>query len=206
MWLATKLRRQRRGELLEKRKELADVSKYCTSSPAGQSVCEEVVDTARRRPMSGKLDWEIAIVGYDLTQQARYLDAILDARQSGGPEPVMDSGRRQTYFVQFIDDNDGRRSFYEALLKIKWLPSTIRRAVMRELGQSLQKHKRSIEDARTVTLEFLVKQCKAQMRANGERPQGGIHEAAVAQVATSQGMSPEALKQRITRRKKRPSK
>jgi hypothetical protein len=118
----------------------------------------------------------------------------------------MDSGRRQKYFVQFIDDNDGRRSFYEALLKIKWFPSTIRRAVMRELGQSLQKHKRSIEDARTVTLEFLVKQCKAQMRANGERPQGGIHEAAVAQVATSQGMSPEALKQRITRRKKRPSK
>ena len=163
-------------------------------------------DTARRRPMSDKLDWDIAIVGYDLTQQARYLDAIINARQSGGPEPVMDSGRRQTYFVQFIDDNDGRRSFYEALLKIKWLPSTIRRAVMRELGQSLQKHKRSIEDARTVTLEFLVKQCKAQMRANGERPQGGIHEAAVAQVATSQGMSPEALKQRITRRKKRPSK
>ena len=33
----------RRGELLEKRKELADVSKYCTSSPAGQTVCEEVV-------------------------------------------------------------------------------------------------------------------------------------------------------------------
>jgi hypothetical protein len=33
----------RRGELLEKTKELADVSKYCTSSPAGQTVCEEVV-------------------------------------------------------------------------------------------------------------------------------------------------------------------
>jgi hypothetical protein len=156
--------------------------------------------------MSDKLDWDVAIIGYDPTQQARYLDAIINAQQSGGPEPVMDSGRRQTYFVQFIDDNDGRRSFYEELLKIEWLPSTIRRAVMRELGQSLQKHKRSIEDARTVTLEFLVKQCKAQMRANGERPQGGIHEAAVAQVATSQGMSPEALKQRITRRKKRPSK
>jgi hypothetical protein len=77
---------------------------------------------------------------------------------------------------------------------------------MRELGQSLQKHKRSIEDARTVTLEVLVKECKAQMRANGERPRGGIHNAAVAQVAASQGMSPEALKQRITRRKKPPSK
>ena len=93
--------------------------------------------------MSDKLDWDVAIIGYDPTQQARYLDAIINAQQSGGPEPVMDSGRRQTYFVQFIDDNDGRRSFYEALLKIEWLPSTIRRAVMRELGQSLQKHKLS---------------------------------------------------------------
>jgi hypothetical protein len=93
--------------------------------------------------MSDKLDWYVAIIGYDPTQQARYLDAIIDARQSSGAEPVMDSGQRKTFFVQFIDDNDGnglRRSFYEALLKVEWLPSTIRRAVMRELGQSLQKH------------------------------------------------------------------
>ena len=149
--------------------------------------------------MSDKLDWDVALIGYDPTQRARYLDAIIDARQSGGPEPEMDYGRRKTDLVRLIDDDDGRRSFYEALLKIQWLPSAIRAAVMKVLDQSLQKHKRSIEDARTVTLEFLVKECKAQMRANGERPQGGIHDAAVAQVATSQGMSPEALKQRITR-------
>jgi hypothetical protein len=115
----------------------------------------------------------------------------------------MDCGRRKTDLVRLIDDDDGRRSFYEALLKIQWLPSAIQGAVRKVLGQSLQKHKRSIEDARTVALEFLVKAWKAQMRANGERPQGGIHDAAVDQVATSQGMSPEALKQRITRRKRR---
>jgi len=67
--------------------------------------------------MSDKLDWDVAIIGYDPTQQARYLDAIINAQQSGGPEPVMDSGRRQTYFVQFIDDNDGRRSFMRRYLK-----------------------------------------------------------------------------------------
>src|SRR3954451_23969327 len=94
---------------------------------------------------------------------------------------------------------------YEALLKIQWLPSAIQGAVMKVLGQSLQNKNRPTEDPRTVPLEFLVKECKAQMRANGERPQGGIHDAAVAQVATRQGMSPEALKQRITRRKRRPS-
>jgi hypothetical protein len=72
---------------------------------------------------------------------------------------------------------------------------------MKVLGQSLQKHKRSIGDARTVALELLIKECKAQMRANGERPRVGIHDAAVEQVATSQDMSPEALKQRITRKR-----
>ena len=154
--------------------------------------------------MSDKRDWDVAIIGYDPTQRARYLDAINDARQSGGSEPEMDCGRK-TDLVRLIDDEDGRRSFYEALLKIQWLPSAIQGAIMKVLGQSLQKHKRSIEDGRTVALEFLVKECKTQMRANGERPQGGIHDAAVVQVATSQGMSPEALKQRITRRKKRPS-
>ena len=153
--------------------------------------------------MSDKLDWDVVLIGYDPTQRARYLDAIIDARQSGGPEPEMDCGRRKTDLVRLIDDDDGRRSFYEALLKIQWLPSAIQGAVRKVLGQSLQKHKRSIEDARTVALEFLVKAWKAQMRA--KRPQGGIHDAAVDQVATSQGMSPEALKQRITRRKGRPS-
>jgi hypothetical protein len=159
--------------------------------------------------MSDKLDWDVAIIGYDPTQQAIYLDAIMNARQSGGPEPVMDNGDRKTHLVRFIHDNDRnglRRSFYEALLKIEWLPPTIRGAVMKELGQSLQKHNRSIEYARTVTLEVLVKECKARMRANGDQPQGGIHDAAVAKVAKSQGMSPEALKQRITRLRKRPSK
>jgi hypothetical protein len=155
--------------------------------------------------MSDKLDWYVAIIGYDPTQQARYLDAIIDARQSSGAEPVMDSGQRKTFFVQFIDDNDGnglRRSFYEALLKVEWLPSTIRRAAMSELGLSLQKQKRQVENARTQTLKFLVDECKARMRRNGERPRGGIHDAAVAEVAARQGMKAEALKQRITRLKK----
>ncbi len=155
--------------------------------------------------MSDKLDWDVAIIGHDLTQ----LYAIINTRQSGEPKPAMDSVRTKTYLVRLIDDNDVtglRRSFYEALLKIEWLPPTIRRAVMQELGQSLQKHNRSVEYARTVTLEVLVKECKSKMRANGERPRGGIHNAAVERVATSQGMSPEALKQRITRVRKRPSK
>jgi hypothetical protein len=157
--------------------------------------------------MSDEFDWDVAIIGHDLAQLPAYLDAIIDARQSGRPKPVMDI-RTKKYIVRLIDDNDAnglRRTFYEALLRVEWLPPTVRRAVMQELGHSLQKHKASVEDARTVTLEVLVKECKAQMRANGERPHGGSHNAAVEKLATSRGMSPEALKQRITRRRKRPS-
>ena len=83
--------------------------------------------------MSDKLDWDVALIGYDPRQRARYLDAIIDARQSGGPEPEMDCGRRKTDLVRLIDDDDGRRSFYEALLKIQWLPSAIQGAVRKVL-------------------------------------------------------------------------
>jgi hypothetical protein len=30
--------------------------------------------------MRDKLDWDVAIIGYDPTQQARYLDAIINAQ------------------------------------------------------------------------------------------------------------------------------
>ncbi len=116
----------------------------------------------------------------------------------------MDDGRRKTHFVQYIDDESLRRAFYQARLEIEWLPSKIHSAVMSELGLSLQKQKRHVENARTQTLKFLVDQCKTRMRGNGERPRGGIHDAAVAEVAARQGMKPEALKQRITRNNRRP--
>jgi hypothetical protein len=130
---------------------------------------------------------------------------ILTPTASNQANRSMDDGRRKTHFVQYIDDDedDLRRSFYRALLEIKWLPSKIQSAVMAELGLSLQKQKSDVENARTQVLKFLVGECKARMRANGERPRGGIHDAAVAEVAARQGMKPEALKQRITRINKR---
>ena len=151
--------------------------------------------------MTDGLDWMVAIVGYDRIQWVRYLDAY--ARQSGEPEPSMDDGRRETHLAQYIDDESVRRSFYKALLKIEWLPSKIRSEVMSELGLLLQKRKSDIEKARTLTLKVLVDECKARMRKNREQPRGGIHEAAVAEIAARQNMKAEALKQRITRLRRR---
>ena len=115
--------------------------------------------------MTDGLDWRVAIVGYDRIQWARYLNAY--ARQSGEPEPSMDDGRRETHFAQYIaNEGELRRSFYQALLKIEWLPSKICSEVMSELGLSLQKQKSDVEEARTITLKFLVDECKARMRKN----------------------------------------
>jgi hypothetical protein len=104
--------------------------------------------------MTDGLDWRVAIISYDPIRWVRYLDEY--ARQSGEPVPSMDDGRRKTHFVQDIDDKSLRRAFYQALLKIEWLPSKIRRAVMTELGLSLQKWKSDIEEGRTLTLNVLV--------------------------------------------------
>jgi hypothetical protein len=109
----------------------------------------------------------------------------------------MDDGRRKTHFVQYIDDKSLRRAFYQALLDIEWLPSKIHSAVMSELGLSLQKRKSDIEEARTLTLNLLVDECKARMRENGEQPRGGIHDSAVAEIAARHGMTAEALKQAL---------
>jgi hypothetical protein len=76
---------------------------------------------------------------------------------------------------------------------------------MSELGLSLQKRKSDIEEARTLTLNVLVDECKARMRENGEQPRGGIHDSAVAEIAARHGMRAEALKQRITRLNKKRS-
>jgi hypothetical protein len=97
--------------------------------------------------MTDGLDWRVAIVGYDRIQWARYLNDY--ARQSGEPEPSTDDGRRETHFAQYIgNEGELRRSFYQAILKIEWLPSKIRSEVMSELGLSLQKQKSDVEEAR----------------------------------------------------------
>ena len=42
--------------------------------------------------MTDRLEWRVAIIGYDPIRWVRYLDEY--ARQSGEPEPSMDNGRR----------------------------------------------------------------------------------------------------------------
>jgi hypothetical protein len=92
-----------------------------------------------------------------------------------------------------------RKLFLEALLDVQWLPSTVRRAVMAELGRSLQEQNAGIERAEAATLRVMINEEEARMRANGERPRGGVGTAAIAVVAASQGLKVETLLKKLYR-------
>ena len=47
--------------------------------------------------------------------------------------------------------------------------------------------------ALTLTHRALINERKARMRRNGDRPHGGIHEAAIEEIAREQGLSVAAL-------------
>jgi hypothetical protein len=98
---------------------------------------------------------------------------------------------------------DDRKLFLQSLLEIAWLPSSVRGAVMTELGLSLRKQNRKTEEVVTTTLRVLITEREQFLRANGKPPRGDIHQAAVADVAKAQSMTVEALEQRIKRQRRR---
>jgi hypothetical protein len=91
----------------------------------------------------------------------------------------------------------------EALLNISWLPPKIRNAIKRELGRSPLEEDVGITNAVTQTHRMLINERKALMRRNGARPHGGIHEAAIEEIAREQGLSVAALKWRLRTYKER---
>jgi hypothetical protein len=108
---------------------------------------------------------------------------------------------------QAVEISDARATFYRTLLNRRWLSPALRRAVMKELGLSLRQHNRDFEDGGTVMMLHLIEERKAAIRARGLRPRGGIHEAAVGEIARQQGMTANTLKQRLKRyRQRRPGK
>jgi hypothetical protein len=86
---------------------------------------------------------------------------------------------------------DERKAFYESILAKPWLPPKVRRAVKEALDRS---------EAAYSKLEFanalwtFVGAEKLVMKNNGERPRGGVHEAAVKEIAGEAGMTPATLK------------
>ena len=93
--------------------------------------------------MTDRLDWRVAIIGYDRMQWVRYLNAY--AQQSGEPEPSMDDGRRKTHLVQYIDDEDEDQEC-----------TTVRSAGLSATARQLELHK-----LRRATLEVVKRAFEA---------------------------------------------
>jgi hypothetical protein len=99
------------------------------------------------------------------------------------------------------DEAEQKRRFYEALLHIPWLPSRFRSAILKELGSSLRKQQRDFKRVETLALRFMINEAKARMQKQGRRERGGIHDAAVREIAQMVGMTPEALTKQLQRHK-----
>jgi hypothetical protein len=118
---------------------------------------------------------------------------------TGEPRVTSEIHRRQVVDIGNCSTAAEQRQLYELLLEMEWLPPALRRVIMAELNLSPRHQNRRIEEARTTTLRFLIEERKQAMRAQGQRPRGGVHEAAVAEIADQQSMTVPALKQRLRR-------
>jgi hypothetical protein len=98
---------------------------------------------------------------------------------------------------------DERKAFYEALLKESWLSPEVRYAVLKALGRSLRRQKVDFNYGAAVALRHLIAEEKARMKKAGQRPRGGVHEAAVDRVARRQGVSTDALKKHLQRHRRK---
>jgi len=126
-----------------------------------------------------------------------FIDGIDDI--TGKPYMTVKTHMRRAVQIGNKNTAAEQEQFYRSLLEIGWLPSALRRVVMEELNLSPRHQNRRIEEARTTTLRFLIEERKQAMRAQGRRPRGGVHEAAVAEIADQQSMTVPALKQRLRR-------
>jgi hypothetical protein len=103
------------------------------------------------------------------------------------------------------NSDDVHRDLYKRLLDISYPPLApeVRSALMKVLGQSPRRQKAALAEPIAVTLQFMIEEVKARMEKDGERPRGGRHEAALTEVARTQGITVGALKKRLQRRRPR---
>jgi hypothetical protein len=106
--------------------------------------------------------------------------------------------------MRHVDDAVEQKRFYEALLKLPWLAPSIRRLVLKELSRSQRAENVEYERGRTLAMRAMINERKVVMKKKGEQPRGGIHDAAVAEVAKELGLTVSALKGRLRKKRLHP--
>jgi hypothetical protein len=148
--------------------------------------------TDKHHGIAGKIH-KLGIVGkWGLAREEVYIPALIHIDHTKGRR-----GRRRIVYMGEANESE-RDAFYRSLLR-PGTPEKIRRAIMQELGISHRERKREIERSHARGLWFWVESRKAAMRKDKERPRGGIHEAAIAEVASANGLTVAALKKRFQR-------
>jgi hypothetical protein len=112
---------------------------------------------------------------------------------------ILRTNWRRAIFLDRNTDPETRKRLYKALLELEWLAPKVRYAVTNELGLSRQQQKRDYEAGATAMIRHDISQHEAHLRQKGERPRGGIHSAAVAEIAERLGMKVETLQKRLQR-------
>jgi hypothetical protein len=97
-----------------------------------------------------------------------------------------------------------QRQFYRLLLEMDWVPPKLRSVVLKEaLCLTLREEKRRDNESATMALRYLIKDREQAMKAQGLRPRGGVHDAAVEEIADEHGIEVPALKKRLQRLNRR---
>lgn len=100
------------------------------------------------------------------------------------------------------------KAFYEELLGLSWLAPEVRRAIFKVLGRDYGTYKAEFNYGSVVALRHLIAEEKASLKKAGERPRGGLSNAAKAKIADRVGMT-EAygyVQFRLARKSKRTKK
>jgi hypothetical protein len=97
------------------------------------------------------------------------------------------------------DEDEQKRRFYEALLRIDWLPSRVRGVILRELGSSLRQQQQGYAKGCALIRRHQIEEAKTRLRESGERRRGGLHNPAVDEVANRLGIESESLKRQLRR-------
>ncbi len=90
---------------------------------------------------------------------------------------------------------------YRALLGCRWLAPKVRNAIMAELGMSVRQGKLRSAARQAKFWRAEIDEHVRRMREEGEQPRGGARDAAIAKIATRNGMTVEAFKKRLQRHK-----
>ena len=117
--------------------------------------------------------------------------------------PLLAGDKRESFEIRFMarikPKGDERKRFLWALLQIDWLPRTVRRAVLQELGYSVREYEAVQLDA----LQLEIEDVEARMLKEGQEPRGGIHNAAREEIAETRGQTGPTLEKQLQRFRRR---